>query len=103
MTESHLPINSSRERAASSMSGYLMLLVFLGVLAAIVFGVVTLASGDPAPATILAFLAFILPAVVCQILIASGFYMIQPNQAVAVTLFGSYRGTDREADRKSVV
>lgn len=97
MTESHLPINSSRERAASSMSGYLMLLVFLGVLAAIVFAVVTLASGDPAPATILAFLAFILPAVVCQILIASGFYMIQPNQAVAVTLFGSYRGTDREA------
>lgn len=97
MTESHLPINSSRERAASSMSGYLMLLVFLGVLAAIVVAVVTLASGDPAPATILASLAFILPAVVCQILIASSFYMIQPNQAVAVTLFGSYRGTDREA------
>jgi regulator of protease activity HflC (stomatin/prohibitin superfamily) len=25
-----------------------------------------------------------------------GFYMLQPNQAVAVTLFGSYQGTDRK-------
>ncbi|HZC38271.1 MAG TPA: SPFH domain-containing protein, partial [Sphingomicrobium sp.] len=24
-----------------------------------------------------------------------GFYMLQPNQAVAITLFGDYRGTDR--------
>jgi hypothetical protein len=24
-----------------------------------------------------------------------GFYMIQPNQAAAITLFGAYRGTDR--------
>ena len=29
------------------------------------------------------------------VLIASGFYMIQPNQAAAITMFGSYRGTDR--------
>lgn len=97
MTDSHLPINSSRETRASSMSGYLMLLVFLGVLAAIVMGVVTLASGDPSPSTVLGFLVFIVPAIIAQVLIASGFYMIQPNQAAAVTLFGSYRGTDRVA------
>jgi regulator of protease activity HflC (stomatin/prohibitin superfamily) len=30
-------------------------------------------------------------------LIAKGFYMLQPNQAAAITLFGSYRGTDRAA------
>jgi regulator of protease activity HflC (stomatin/prohibitin superfamily) len=29
------------------------------------------------------------------ILVAAGFYMLQPNQAVAITLFGDYRGTDR--------
>jgi regulator of protease activity HflC (stomatin/prohibitin superfamily) len=29
------------------------------------------------------------------VLIAPGFYMLQPNQAVAITLFGDYRGTDR--------
>ncbi|RZL54516.1 MAG: SPFH domain-containing protein [Sphingomonas sp.] len=27
--------------------------------------------------------------------VAAGFYMLQPNQAAAVTLFGSYTGTDR--------
>src|SRR5258705_6850850 len=37
-------------------------------------------------------------AVLCSllfILIAKGFYMLQPNQAAALTLFGSYKGTDR--------
>jgi regulator of protease activity HflC (stomatin/prohibitin superfamily) len=29
------------------------------------------------------------------ILVMPGFYMLQPNQAVAITLFGDYRGTDR--------
>lgn len=79
------------------MNGYLMLLIFLGVLAAIFMGVVTLASGDPAPSAVLGFLALVVPAVIAEVLIASGFYMIQPNQAAAVTLFGSYRGTDRVA------
>ena len=29
------------------------------------------------------------------LLILPGFYMLQPNQAVAITMFGSYKGTDR--------
>jgi regulator of protease activity HflC (stomatin/prohibitin superfamily) len=29
------------------------------------------------------------------VIIAAGFYMLQPNQAAAITLFGDYRGTDR--------
>ena len=29
------------------------------------------------------------------VIIAVGFYMVQPNQAAVVTLFGDYRGTDR--------
>lgn len=95
MSDSHLPIDASRESIASTRSGYLMLIVFLALLVAIVFCVVTLASGDPGPGTVLGFLAFILPAVIMNVLILSGFYMIQPNQAAAVTLFGSYKGTDR--------
>jgi regulator of protease activity HflC (stomatin/prohibitin superfamily) len=98
MSDSHLPINASREHLASTRSGYVMLVVFLVLLVAIVAAVVSLASSsDPAPGTILAFLCFLLPAILLQVLIASGFYMIQPNQAAAVTLFGSYRGTDRTA------
>lgn len=98
MSDSHLPINASREHRASTRSGYVMLIVALALLVAIVASVVGMASsGDPGPGTILGFLAFILPAVLIQVLIASGFYMIQPNQASAITLFGSYRGTDRAA------
>ena len=33
--------------------------------------------------------------VVLVILIGKGFYMLQPNQAAVITLFGSYQGTDR--------
>ncbi|EJL20719.1 SPFH domain-containing protein [Novosphingobium sp. AP12] len=98
MSDSHLPINTSRESAASTRSGYVMLVVFLVLLVAIVAAVVSLASSDdPAPGTIVAVLVFLLPAVIVQVLIAAGFYMIQPNQAAAITLFGSYRGTDRTA------
>ena len=98
MSDSHLPINTSRESAASTRSGYVMLVVFLALLVAIVAAVVSLASSsDPAPGTVLAVLLFLLPAVIVQVLIAAGFYMVQPNQAAAITLFGSYRGTDRTA------
>jgi regulator of protease activity HflC (stomatin/prohibitin superfamily) len=31
------------------------------------------------------------------VFVASGFYMVQPNQGVALTLFGDYHGTDRRA------
>ena len=97
MSDSHLPINASRERTASTQSGYVMLVACLVLIAVILFCVVTLASGDPGPATVLGFLAFIIPAVIANVLILSGFYMIQPNQAAAITLFGSYKGTDRVA------
>lgn len=97
MSDSHLPINASRESTASTQSGYLMLVVSLVLFLAVAFSVVTLASGDPGPGTVLAFLAFIVPAIAVQVLVLSGFYMIQPNQATAITLFGSYKGTDRTA------
>ena len=40
--------------------------------------------------------AIIVVATICFILVMPGFYMLQPNQAVAITLFGDYRGTDRK-------
>ncbi|WP_454796703.1 SPFH domain-containing protein [Novosphingobium lindaniclasticum] len=98
MSESHLPINSSRESVASSISGYLMLAVLVALLVLAVASIAMLAgSNDPAAGTVFATLALIVPLVVVAILIASGFYMIQPNMAAAITLFGSYRGTDRAA------
>ncbi|MFC0204544.1 SPFH domain-containing protein [Novosphingobium soli] len=96
MSDSHLPINASRESLASTRSGYLVLVLFLALLIATIAAVAGLASRtNPGAGVILAFLAFIVVAVAAQVLILCGFYMVQPNQAAAITLFGSYRGTDR--------
>lgn len=95
MSQSHLPMNASVERPAGGASGYVMLLVLLALFVAAVFSIVSMASGDPGETEVLANLAFLIPAILVMILVASGFYMIQPNQAAAITLFGSYRGTDR--------
>ena len=37
----------------------------------------------------------VVAATIVFILVMPGFYMLQPNQAAAITLFGEYRGTDR--------
>ena len=79
----------SSERTASTSSGYLMLLVILIALVAAGFGA-TLFRGNPAAGG-----ALIATGVVVTLFVACGFYMLQPNQAAAITLFGSYKGTDR--------
>ncbi|WP_419809379.1 SPFH domain-containing protein, partial [Sphingomonas sp.] len=37
------------------------------------------------------------------VFVLPGFYMLQPNQAAAITLFGSYKGTDRTAGLRWVL
>jgi regulator of protease activity HflC (stomatin/prohibitin superfamily) len=96
MTEPNSAMSVSRERVAWATSGYLTLVVFLALLALIVwrfFGFVGAPPEDPA--AVGGFVVSNIAGVIVLILIAKGFYMIQPNQAVAITLFGSYRGTDR--------
>ena len=87
-----IALTSSRERPASTFSGYLMLLLLLVAIIWQVWGIVNLARGaDGAIAHVVAVIA----APILLLFIACGFYMLQPNQAAAITLFGSYRGTDR--------
>jgi amino acid transporter len=90
--QSAVALNASSERPSSTFSGYLMLLVLLVLIA---FGIYqfTVMTGSPEPAggAILGFAGSIF--LLCFLLI--GFYMLQPNQAAAITLFGDYRGTDR--------
>jgi regulator of protease activity HflC (stomatin/prohibitin superfamily) len=67
-----------------------MLLVLLLALAAIGVGVFELTQDAPAlgaPLVAIGVLAFLF--VLC------GFYLLQPNQAAAILLFGAYKGTDR--------
>jgi regulator of protease activity HflC (stomatin/prohibitin superfamily) len=81
----------SEERPAQTFSGYIMIAVALVLLAAFLF--LTFAafdSGGTAGSVIASLVSLI-----AFVIAASGFYMLQPNQAAAITLFGAYRGTDR--------
>ncbi|HET9354356.1 MAG TPA: SPFH domain-containing protein [Sphingomicrobium sp.] len=92
MTESNvIALNMSRERAASTMSGYVMLLVLLLSILAQVWGLVQLANDNEG---LLEYVT-VVAAPLLLIFVACGFYMLQPNQAAAITLFGDYKGTDR--------
>jgi regulator of protease activity HflC (stomatin/prohibitin superfamily) len=96
MTEPNHAMSVSRERAAWATSGYLMLAIFLALLAVLVWNFIGFAGTERTEGSqIVRFLGGTGLGVLLLILIAKGFYMIQPNQAVAITLFGSYRGTDR--------
>ena len=97
MSDPHAAMTASRERAAWSTTGYLMLVLFLVLLTLTIWWIVAFAGSDPQDSEVLGFLVTTGFAVLALILISSGFYMLQPNTAAAITLFGSYRGTDRHA------
>ncbi len=86
-----IALTSSRERTASTINGYGMLVVLLLLIGMLMFGVFNLANDNGSWVSI----AAVIVGPLLLILAASGFYMLQPNQAVAITLFGDYRGTDR--------
>jgi regulator of protease activity HflC (stomatin/prohibitin superfamily) len=86
-----IALTATSERPASTMSGYAMLVVLLLAVLADVFGIQQLGSyGGGATGFII-----VVAATIVFILVMPGFYMLQPNQAAAITLFGSYSGTDR--------
>lgn len=96
MSDSHPAMTTSREKGVWSTSGYLMFILFLALLALTITRVVWVASGpDLTESEVWAFLIPTLLSVLALLVISAGFYMIQPNQAAAITLFGAYRGTDR--------
>ena len=84
-------LNASREKAAATVSGFAMLGVLLLLVVLQIFGIVSLATDH---FTLLPILSVVVGPL-GLLLIAPGFYMLQPNQAAAITLFGSYRGSDR--------
>ena len=91
MSDSQAALNSSRETPAATASGYAMLGVLLLLVALQLFGVFNLATDHISTLPILS----VILGPLGLLLIAPGFYMLQPNQAAAITLFGSYRGSDR--------
>ncbi len=90
MTSSTAPKAATQEVSFNSASGYLALLLGLGLpIGAFVW--IAQAGGDISGGAVLALLGLSLLA----ILALSGLYVLQPNQAVLLTFFGDYRGTDR--------
>ncbi len=89
-------MNTSVERRGSSYSGYPILLLILALL---VLGIWNLTGNlppeEPSRLAIATFIALLAGPLLALAFLAAGFFMIQPNQAVVVTLFGEYRGTER--------
>ena len=89
-------MNTSRETAGSSFSGYPVLALLLGLLVLMIWNFSGNFPGDEAGGGEKALFFFLLGVPAFLLLFLSiGFFMIQPNQAVVITLFGAYRGTER--------
>jgi regulator of protease activity HflC (stomatin/prohibitin superfamily) len=83
-------LNASCEVRASSFNGYLMLLLMLLSIGRFAWAMLSVGGGGP-DADFIGMMASIF----VFLFVSMGFYMIQPNQGVALTLFGAYKGTDR--------
>jgi len=93
MTTTH---SKSTERPASTANGVLMLLVGLLL---IIVGPVGIAQD---PDNVVLVVGGILSAVV-GLLLLCGLYSLQPNEGMAILLFGEYRGTDRKTGLRWVL
>ena len=79
--------SASQERVGASANGF----VYVAVGALLTLGPAVLLLGRPSLPTIGLFVLGMAGAAWCL----AGLYMLQPNQAALLMLFGSYRGTDR--------
>ncbi len=83
-----MTMQSAEERTAATTSGFIYIAVGLITLLA----AIGLLAARPMGPTIGLLAVAVLVAFWCL----GGLYMLQPNQAALLLLFGSYRGTDRE-------
>src|SRR3954465_709531 len=81
-----IPGAGTFEKPVTTANGIAMLLLLLGLALVEILGFPALRG------------AFVVPAVaigVAIVFIAGGFFMLQPNEAAVLTLFGDYLGTER--------
>ena len=94
MVEGTTPaLNRSRETRAMTQSGYLMLLIWVVLLAVAAWAGI---SNGTAEFQVAWKWAIVAGSAVVGTIILCGFYLINPNEAAAIQLFGAYKGTDRE-------
>ena len=95
MSNENRAMTKSREGPASTFNGYLFLFFALVLLAWTIWAFVSFGGTAEAGRPDFAWLAGAIGGAILFLFVLAGFYMIQPNQAVVITLFGEYRGTDR--------
>ncbi|HQZ45891.1 MAG TPA: SPFH domain-containing protein [Usitatibacteraceae bacterium] len=74
------------EKPVTTFNGIFMLVVLLGLVALEVFAITAVRAPVPIVALALGI-----------VFVAPGFFMLQPNEASVLTLFGDYAGTERSA------
>ena len=87
-------LNRSREGRAATQSGYLMLLIWLVLLGIAIWAAMSNIGGENVDFNWT--WGIVIASGVAGTIILCGFYMINPNEAAAIQLFGAYKGTDRE-------
>ena len=87
-------LNRSRERTAMTASGYAILGAMIGLVVLAGIGIRFFDPDEGLGLNTLWLLAIVIGAA-GAIFCSMGFYLINPNEAAAVQLFGSYQGTDR--------
>ena len=80
-----------KERKATTWNGLGMLLLLLAALGASIWALV----GGIRTAEVMQILGAVAAAVL-SIMLLAGLFMVEPNQGRVLTLFGAYRGTERE-------
>ena len=89
-------MKTSTESPGSTFSGYPVLAAILVLLILIGWNVATsLPMHGADKAEKLVFVSLLILPIVALAFLSAGFFMIQPNQAAVITLFGDYRGTER--------
>ena len=77
----------THEKPKMTFNGIAMLLLAIALAIGTVAGFIILKRGFLVPGVVLVF---------ATVFIASGFFMLQPNEAAVMTLFGDYIGTERK-------
>jgi regulator of protease activity HflC (stomatin/prohibitin superfamily) len=87
----HHALRLSRERPAATRNGFAMLGVTVLAVALALAGAALFESNRIAALALAGTGGFVF------VFVAAGFYLLQPNQAAALLLFGDYKGSDRTA------
>ena len=85
-------VSITRERRVAALSGWLMLVCVIIWFAAAITLIIAGASARPPSAWLIVSGVLLL---LVDIVLATGFFTLQPNESAALVLFGSYKGTVR--------